>query len=57
MFKLARKGVISTRPCTPEHAEAVAAMRRIVRVIAYKDAQMRSFIPVPRRIRTPKQGL
>ncbi|WP_299438767.1 hypothetical protein [uncultured Rhodospira sp.] len=33
MFKVARKAVISTRPCTPEHAEAVAAMRRIAKVI------------------------
>lgn len=57
MFKLARRAIISTRPCTPEHAEAVAVMRRIAKVIAYKDAQMRAFIPVPRRIRTPKPGL
>ncbi len=57
MFKMARKAIISTRPCTPEHAEAVAAMRRIAKIIAYKDAQMRTFIPAPRRIRTPKPGL
>ena len=57
MFKMARKAIISTRPCTPEHAEAVAAMRRIAKIIAYKDAQMRAFIPAPRRIRTPKPGL
>ncbi len=54
MFKMARKAVISTRPCTPEHAEAVAAMRRIAKVIAYKDAQMRAFVPAPRRIRAPR---
>ena len=57
MFKMARKAIISTRPCTLEHAEAVAAMRRIAKVIAYKDAQMRAFVPSPRRIRTPKPGL
>ncbi|MBK5910856.1 hypothetical protein CCR85_05035 [Rhodothalassium salexigens] len=57
MFKLARKAVISTRPCTPEHSEAVAAMRRIAKVIAYKDAQMRAFIPAPHRIKTPKARL
>lgn len=57
LFKMARQAVISTRPCTPEHAEAVAAMRRIAKVIAYKDAQMRTFIPAPRRIKTPKPGL
>jgi len=57
IFKMARKAIISTRPCTAEHAEAVAAMRRIAKVIAYKDAQMRAFIPAPRRIRTPKPGL
>lgn len=57
LFKIARKAVISTRPCTPEHAEAVAAVRRIAQVIAYKDAQMRAFIPAPSRIKTPKTGL
>lgn len=57
MFKMARKAIISTRPCTPEHAEAVAAMRRIAKVIAYKDAQMRAFVPAPHRIKTPKPGL
>jgi len=57
MFKMARKAIISTRSCTPEHAEAVAAMRRIAKIIAYKDAQMRAFIPAPRRIRTSKPGL
>jgi len=57
LFKLVRKAIISTRPCTPEHAEAVAAMRRIAKVIAYKDAQMRTLIPAPRRIKTPKPGL
>ena len=57
LFGMARKAVISTRPCTPEHAEAVAAVRRIAQVIAYKDAQMRAFIPAPRRIKTPKLGL
>ncbi len=57
MFKMARKAIISTRPCTPEHAEAIAAMRRIAKIIAYKDAQMRAFIPAPRRIKTPKPGL
>jgi len=25
--------------------------------IAYKDAQMRAFVPAPRRIRAPKPGL
>lgn len=57
LFKMARKAIISTRPCTPEHAEAVTAMRRIAEVIACKDAQMRTFIPAPRRIKTPKPGL
>ena len=57
MFKMARKAVISTRPCTAEYAEAVAAMRQIAKVIAYKDAQMRAFIPAPRRIKAPKPGL
>ena len=57
LFKMARKAIISTRPCTPEHAEAFAAMHRIAGVIAYKDAQMRTLIPAPRRIKTPKPGL
>ena len=57
LFKMARKAVISTRPCTAEHAEAVAAMHRIAKVIAYKDAQMRAFIPAPRRFKTSKPGL
>jgi len=48
---------IRDRPYTPEHGEAVAAMRRIAKVIAYKDAQMRTLIPAPRRIKTPKPGL
>lgn len=56
LFKLAREAVCTTRPCTAEHAEAVAAMRRIAQVIANKDAQMRAFIPAPRRIKTPKPG-
>jgi len=57
LFKIARKAVITTQPCTAEHAEAVAAMRQIAKIIAYKDAQMRSFIPAPRRIKTPKPRL
>ena len=57
LFQMARKAIIATRPCTAEHAEAVAAMRRIAKVIAYKDAQMRTFFPAPRRIKTPKPGL
>ena len=57
LFKMARKAVITTRPCTAEHAEAVAAMRQIAKIIAYKDAQMRFFIPAPRWIKTPKPGL
>ena len=57
LFKLARQAVCTSRPCTAEHAEAVAAVRRIAKVIAYKDAQMRALVPAPRRIRTPKPGL
>ena len=57
LFQMARKAAISTRPCTPEHAEAVALVRRIAEVIAYKDAQMRAFVPAPRRFQTPKLGL
>ena len=57
LFQMARKAITSTRPCTAEHAEAVAAMRRIAKVIAYKDVQMRAFVPAPRRIKTPKPGL
>lgn len=57
LFEMARKAVVSTRPCTAEHTAAIAAVRRIAKVIAYKDAQMRSFVPAHRRIKTPKPGL
>ena len=57
LFQMARMAIVTTRPCTAEHAEAVAAMRRIAKVIVCKDTQMRTFVPAPRRIKTPKPGL
>ncbi|MCC3305106.1 hypothetical protein [Sneathiella sp. HT1-7] len=57
LFATARQAVISTSPCTAEHAKTVAAIRQIAQIIAFKDAQMRAFIPAPRCIIAPHPGL